>query len=273
MDVATGQAKIVGNDPWMVPQRTLAPSWSPDSKWVAFASRLNTLYRAIVVANVETGEKKQVTDGLADAMYPVWDASGKYLWFLASTDFGLALAVARHDVVRPRGDVRAVSRRAEEGASRARCCPRATRTRASARAPAENTQQAAPGPAPPRHGADRFRRPAAAHPAGAGVPSRQYAQLKAGAAGTVFFLEAPARRRRARQHAASLPAERSQGRAVLRPTSREYAVSADGKKLVYRTPRRRGRPATPAADAGAAGAVPRRRRQGRADGRRRAAST
>ena len=22
-------------------------------------------------------------------MYPVWDASGKYLWFLASTDFGL----------------------------------------------------------------------------------------------------------------------------------------------------------------------------------------
>ena len=40
--------------------------------------------------NVETGEKKQVTDGLADAMYPVWDASGKYLWFLASTDFGLA---------------------------------------------------------------------------------------------------------------------------------------------------------------------------------------
>ncbi len=114
MDIATGQAKIVGNDPWMVPQRTLAPSWSPDSKWVAFASRLNTLYRAIVVANVETGEKQQITDGLADAMYPVWDASGKYLWFLASTDFGLALAVARHDLVRPRGDVCVVSRRAEQ---------------------------------------------------------------------------------------------------------------------------------------------------------------
>ncbi len=71
MDIATGQAKIVGNDPWMVPQRTLFPTWSPDSKWVAFASRLNTLYRAIVVANVETGEKTQVTDGLADAMYLV----------------------------------------------------------------------------------------------------------------------------------------------------------------------------------------------------------
>src|SRR6202008_4660446 len=40
-------------------------------------------------SNVETGESKQVTDGLADAVFPAWDASGKYLWFLASTDFGL----------------------------------------------------------------------------------------------------------------------------------------------------------------------------------------
>ena len=78
LDVASGQAKVVGRDPWMVPQRTLAPSWSPDSRWIAYATRLNTLYRAIVIANVETGERHQVTDGLADAMYPVWDASGKY---------------------------------------------------------------------------------------------------------------------------------------------------------------------------------------------------
>src|SRR6185437_2705828 len=38
---------------------------------------------------VESGETKQGTDGLADAVWPTWDASGKYLWFLASTDFGL----------------------------------------------------------------------------------------------------------------------------------------------------------------------------------------
>jgi tricorn protease len=40
--------------------------------------------------NAESGESKQVTDGLSDASWPAWDASGKYLWFLASTDFGLA---------------------------------------------------------------------------------------------------------------------------------------------------------------------------------------
>ena len=89
LDVASGKAKIVGNDPWMVPQRTLNPVWSPDSKWVAYASRLKSLYHAIFISNVETGENKQVTDGLADAVSPAWDASGKYLWFLASTDFGL----------------------------------------------------------------------------------------------------------------------------------------------------------------------------------------
>src|SRR6185436_1285885 len=89
LDVATEQAKIVGEDPWMVPQRTLNPVWSPDSKWVAYSSRLRSLYHAVFVSNVETGETKQITDGLADATWPAWDASGKYLWFLASTDFGL----------------------------------------------------------------------------------------------------------------------------------------------------------------------------------------
>ena len=73
----------------MVPARTLNPVWSPDSKWVAYSSRLKSLYHAIFVSNVETGETKQVTDGLADSVWPVWDASGKYLWFFASTDFGL----------------------------------------------------------------------------------------------------------------------------------------------------------------------------------------
>ena len=89
MDVDAGKAKIVGNDPWMVPQRTLNPVWSPDSKWVAYSSRLKSMYHAVFVSNVDTGETKQVTDGLADAVWPAWDASGKYLWFLASTDFGL----------------------------------------------------------------------------------------------------------------------------------------------------------------------------------------
>src|SRR5439155_25263323 len=70
LDVATGKAKIVGSDAWMVPQRTLDPVWSPDSKWIAYASRLKSLYHAIFVANVDTGETRQLTDTLADAVSP-----------------------------------------------------------------------------------------------------------------------------------------------------------------------------------------------------------
>ncbi|MBM3908986.1 MAG: PD40 domain-containing protein, partial [Gemmatimonadetes bacterium] len=89
LDVASGQAKVVGDDPWMVPQRTMNPVWSPDSKWIAYVRHRNSLYREIVAVNVETGVAKAVTDGMSDALFPAWDASGKYLWFLASTDFGL----------------------------------------------------------------------------------------------------------------------------------------------------------------------------------------
>ena len=120
LDVASGKAKVVGSDPWMVPERTLEPGVEPRLEVGRVRRRsCNSLYHAIFIANVETGETKQVTDGLADATWPAWDASGKYLWFLASTDFGLQVAVARHDVVRPQRELRAVPRGAEEGRAEA----------------------------------------------------------------------------------------------------------------------------------------------------------
>ena len=36
-----------------------------------------------------TGKTHLLTDAMADAISPVWDASGKFLYFLASTDYGL----------------------------------------------------------------------------------------------------------------------------------------------------------------------------------------
>ena len=87
VDVATGKATDIGGDDWMVPERSLNPAWSPDSRWIAYVRRLKSLYRAIFVYDMQTGQTHQITDGLADATWPAWDASGKYLWFFASTDF------------------------------------------------------------------------------------------------------------------------------------------------------------------------------------------
>ena len=89
VNVQTGTAKIVDTDRFAHPNRSLNPVWSPDSKWVAYARLLDNQFKAIFVYQIETGKKIQVTDSMADAITPVWDTSGQYLYFLASTNFGL----------------------------------------------------------------------------------------------------------------------------------------------------------------------------------------
>ncbi len=90
IEVASGKSKKVDTEPYAHVARTMNPVWSPDSKWIAYSRLLNNLYKAIFLYNVETGQSQQITDGLADAITPVWDAGGKYLYFLASTDYGLS---------------------------------------------------------------------------------------------------------------------------------------------------------------------------------------
>jgi tricorn protease len=67
---------------------TLAPAWSPDSRWIAYARMLRSWMRAVFVYSLDEGKAYQVTDGLSDARYPAFDASGKYLYFTASTNIG-----------------------------------------------------------------------------------------------------------------------------------------------------------------------------------------
>jgi len=62
--------------------------WSPDSKWIAYSKALDSHLRAIFLYSLADGKPVQVTDGLADAISPAFDAGGKYLYFLASTDYG-----------------------------------------------------------------------------------------------------------------------------------------------------------------------------------------
>jgi tricorn protease len=68
----------------------LDPSWSPDSRWVAYDRQLANQLRATFVYSVEEKKSHQVTDGDSDTSCPRFDPSGKYLWFLARTDVGAA---------------------------------------------------------------------------------------------------------------------------------------------------------------------------------------
>ncbi|MEM8735632.1 MAG: PDZ domain-containing protein, partial [Planctomycetota bacterium] len=89
LDIESEELTHADTDMYAHPQRTMNPVWSPDSKWIAYAKRLKTQLRVIGLFNVETKEQTNLTDGMADSISPVWDSSGKYLYFLASTDFAL----------------------------------------------------------------------------------------------------------------------------------------------------------------------------------------
>ena len=89
LDVESGEVTHVDTDRFAHPERSMNPVWSPDSRWIAYSRRLDNQLRAVFVHDTEAGETRQLTDGMADAISPVWDASGKYLYFLASTNYGL----------------------------------------------------------------------------------------------------------------------------------------------------------------------------------------
>src|SRR5205085_6906466 len=46
------------------------------------------------IYSLDSGKSSQITDGLSDARYPVFDRSGKYLYFTASTNLGPQISFA-----------------------------------------------------------------------------------------------------------------------------------------------------------------------------------
>lgn len=65
------------------------PKWSPDSNWIAYAKQNKNNFKSIYAYQISTKKTIQITDPIADAITPVWDTSGKYIYTLASTDYGL----------------------------------------------------------------------------------------------------------------------------------------------------------------------------------------
>jgi tricorn protease len=62
--------------------------WSPDSRYLAYNKQLPNFLHAVFVFDTEDGQAHQITDGMSDATNPAFDKSGKYLYFLASTNTG-----------------------------------------------------------------------------------------------------------------------------------------------------------------------------------------
>jgi tricorn protease len=65
-------------------------AWSPDSRWLAYTKQLPSLLHAVYVYSLADAKTTQVSDGMSESLYPVFDRSGKYLYFTSSTDLGLS---------------------------------------------------------------------------------------------------------------------------------------------------------------------------------------
>jgi len=63
-------------------------TWSPDSQWLAYSRDLESELHALFVYSLAAHSSTQITDGMSNAAHPVFDPSGNYLYFTASTNNG-----------------------------------------------------------------------------------------------------------------------------------------------------------------------------------------
>ncbi|MCO6512013.1 MAG: PD40 domain-containing protein [Aridibacter famidurans] len=231
IETESGAASKVDTDRYPDPFRNTETSWSPDSNWIVYTKNLPSHLRAVFLYSLSDKKSYQVTDGLADSVSPAFDAGGKYIYFLASTDYGPSTGwLEMSSVDRPvRRSVYLAVLSADEPSP---LLP-------------ESDEEPAPKGSPdaaakPKEGGDQGSKAVKIDLEGISkrvisldLPPRNYNSLAAGPAGSFFFLEPPANGGGgARLHKYTVAARKAMP--FLEGVS-AYWVSGDGKKLLYRS--------------------------------------
>lgn len=88
VELASGKQRKVASEPVYSPLFLTRASWSPDSRWLAYTVQNAGLIQTVYAYALETGRSTAITDGLSEAIEPVFDPKGEWLYLLASTDAG-----------------------------------------------------------------------------------------------------------------------------------------------------------------------------------------
>ncbi len=92
IDIANGGTNVgikkIATEPLYGPRKTLRAAWAPDSRWIAYTLNSQAYIQTAYVYSIDQDKSFAITDGLSDVTQPVFDKSGKYLYFFASTDAG-----------------------------------------------------------------------------------------------------------------------------------------------------------------------------------------
>lgn len=249
IDVASGAIRKIASEPMYGVDKTLRAAWAPDSRWIAYALNSKTYTRSAYIYSLEQNKSWAVTDGLSDVINPVFDKSGKYLYFFASTNAGpsnnwfslqnednrvtrtIWMAVLRRDLPSP-----LIKESDEEKGAAAKDTPPAAADKKDARE-ADSTPKIDPKTgrddpkvavapvAPIAIDFDGIETRIVDLP----IPAAALSDLEAGEAGQVFFLrETDGKKAIQRFDLKDRKAE------TLLAEADAYEVSADGKKLLYR---------------------------------------
>ena len=243
LDLKSGVSKKVAQQPTYGPVIVLSYTWSPDSKWIAYAMDNEAGITTVYAFSIEQAKSFQVSDGLSDVRSPAFDKSGKYLFFLGSTDAGpvkdwfaqsnadmnatsgVYLAVLRNDLPSP------IAKESDEEKVAAE---KKEEAKAEEKAPAAPASSPAPDDAAKK--TDKKEDPFRIDFAGLEyrildlpiVPA-DLSSLQAGSAGQVFYLKRLDGKMSLNRY--DLTTRKNE---VIVAEANNYVISADGKKLLYR---------------------------------------
>ncbi|OQX54298.1 MAG: peptidase S41 [Candidatus Aminicenantes bacterium 4484_214] len=90
IDLETGKVKKIASEYLYGPSeyKSIRGVWSPDSRWVVYTLNTKAYIQKVYVYSLEQDKSFPITDGLSEVSEPVFDPSGHYLYFFASTDAG-----------------------------------------------------------------------------------------------------------------------------------------------------------------------------------------
>jgi tricorn protease len=90
VDVASGKITKIVTAQYGRARGLKPTSWAPDSKWLAYSIDNAAQIAQVHIYSLEQNKSFPVTDGMSEATEPVFDANGKYLYFMGSTDTGMS---------------------------------------------------------------------------------------------------------------------------------------------------------------------------------------
>ncbi|MEZ5426071.1 MAG: PDZ domain-containing protein [Pyrinomonadaceae bacterium] len=226
IDVKSGAALKVDTDDNPDPFRNFDATWSPDSKWMAYTKNLNSRMGAVFIYSVAEKKARQITDGLADSITPAFDAGGKYLYFMASTDYGPRTSwLEMSSLDRPlRRAIYLVVLSADEPS------PLLPETGDEPSGSPEGAEGGKPKPGPAENSVKIDFEGITQRILPVNVRPAEFGNLTAGSAGTFFYTEQDSGGGPLQLHRYQIKA----GRAIpFMEGITGFAISADGKKLLY----------------------------------------